>query len=164
MNPSSATSALQLRDIHLPPAPSFWPPAPGWWLLAALLLALLIWAGLLLVRHYRLRRQRRRILQALQQLDQQYGAGQDAAFASEVSILLRRLALQRYPRDQVAALTGDAWLHFLDQHGTDNQFQQGPGWVLAEAPYAPDRNIDRSALLTLAEQWILNNSGVRHDH
>ena len=29
----------QLRDIHLPPAPSWWPPAPGWWVLAALLAA-----------------------------------------------------------------------------------------------------------------------------
>ena len=163
MNPA-ADSALQLRDIHLPPAPPLWPPAPGWWLLAALLLALLIWAGLLLGRRYRLRRQRRRILERLQQLDHELGPEQDAVFASEVSMLLRRLALQRYPRDQVAALTGDAWLAFLDRHGGDGRFRQGPGAVLAEAPYAPERPVDRPALLELARQWILNNSGARHDH
>ena len=40
MNP--AASNLQLRDIHLPDAVSWWPPAPGWWLLlGGLLLALL---------------------------------------------------------------------------------------------------------------------------
>ncbi|MDD9890866.1 MAG: DUF4381 domain-containing protein, partial [Gammaproteobacteria bacterium] len=28
----------QLADIHLPGEISYWPPAPGWWVLAALLL------------------------------------------------------------------------------------------------------------------------------
>ena len=35
---SAAPAGPDLRDIHLPPAPSWWPPAPGWWLLAFVLL------------------------------------------------------------------------------------------------------------------------------
>ncbi|MDQ2778535.1 MAG: DUF4381 family protein, partial [Pseudomonadota bacterium] len=37
MNPVTHP-ALQLRAIHLPPAPPWWPPAPGWWALADSLL------------------------------------------------------------------------------------------------------------------------------
>ena len=162
MNPTGAPT-LQLRDIHVPPAPDFWPPAPGWWLAGALLLALLIWAGVLLWRRYRIQRRRRIILRALTELSPHYGPDQDAAFASEVSVLLRRLALKRFPRDEMAALTGEAWLRFLDQHGGDGRFRQGPGAVLAEAPYAPNRPVDREALGNLAERWILRNTGACHD-
>ena len=52
MNPQDPLS--QLRDIHLPDTGGFWPPAPGWWLLALIALAAL--AGLI----WWLRRQRRR--------------------------------------------------------------------------------------------------------
>ena len=36
---------LVLRDVHVPAAPSLWPPAPGWWLVAAAVLAIIaiIW-------------------------------------------------------------------------------------------------------------------------
>ena len=36
MNP---TDLSQLRDIHLPEAVPWWPPAPGWWMLFALVIA-----------------------------------------------------------------------------------------------------------------------------
>ena len=33
----------QLRDIHLPAAPGWWPPAIGWWLLAMVVAGVLAW-------------------------------------------------------------------------------------------------------------------------
>ena len=45
----------KMRDIHYPGDPSWFPPAPGWWLVAALLIAALIW---LYRRFYRYRRDR----------------------------------------------------------------------------------------------------------
>ena len=42
MNGSGDLASL-LRDIHLPQVPAWWPPRPGWWLVALVLLAAVLW-------------------------------------------------------------------------------------------------------------------------
>lgn len=164
MNPASQT-ALQLRDIHLPAEPGWWPPAPGWWVVATLSLALLVWLGRIALRHYRLHRQRQRILAMLDALTQPGGEVSPAAIA-EISMLLRRLALARFPRQQVAALTGAEWLRFLDRTGGGGRFSHGPGQVLASGPYRPTlpADVDVAALSTLVREWIKKNTDHRHEH
>ncbi len=164
MNPA-AQSALQLRDIHLPAEPGIWPPAPGWWILAALLLILLGWAAWVAMRHYRLHRQRQRILAMLGELEQGTGASTTPAKIAQISVLLRRLALMHYPRRQVAALTGTDWLCFLDESGGNSLFSQGPGQVLATGPYqlTLPMDLDTRALGTLVRNWVIKNTERRHD-
>lgn len=149
--------SLELRDIHLPAEPGFWPPAPGWWLLALLVLAVLALVGHRGWRELRRRRRRQRILS---ELDQLHDAGlQGPALVAAVSALLKRVALSRYPRAEVAALTGDAWLAFLDRSGGEGRFAEGAGQVLAEGAYAPEtRGIDEPALLAIARDWLRSNS------
>lgn len=48
----------QLADIHLPADVSFWPPAPGWWVLAALLMCGLCLLGLVQFRRWQQRQRR----------------------------------------------------------------------------------------------------------
>lgn len=157
MNPASQT-ALQLRDIHLPAEPGFWPPAPGWWVLATLLLVLLFWTGRILLRRYRLQRQRQRILAMLDELEP--GNEITTEKLAQISSLLRRLALMRYPHQQVASLIGTAWLHFLDESGGGGRFSHGPGQVLASGPYqsALNTDLDAQALSTLLRDWIKKNT------
>ncbi len=159
MNPASPT-ALQLRDIHLPAEPGFWPPAPGWWILAALLLVLLVWAARILLSRYRLRRQRRRILAMLGELEQESANSITPERIAQISSLLRRLALMRYPRQRVAALTGRDWLRFLDESGGNGRFSHGPGQVLANGPYQPAlaTDLDPHALGALLREWIKKNT------
>ena len=151
MNPAAG---LDLRDIHAAAPPPFWPPAPGWWLLAGLLIAALIVSAVILLGYYRRYRQRQRILAELDRLEQSDScdAGQ---FTTALSILLRRVALMRYPRTEVASLNGDAWLRFLDKTGGNDAFSNGPGRVLASAPYAVQAAKPADpALLELARDWI----------
>ncbi len=162
MTPAMVNKLPALRDIHLPPEPGFWPPAPGWWLTVLLLLLLSAWLTVRLRDLYHLKRQRRELTEAMDRLDRDCGKHEDALFAAGVSALLRRLALQRFPQDPVAPLNGQDWLAFLDRHGGQQKFQNGPGCVLAEAPYAPDQTFDRMALKTLATEWIRANTRSSH--
>ena len=63
MNPNPSGCAAELRDVHAPALPGFWPPAPGWWLAAAdAVLVSRCLLGWRLYRRYRLRRYRRQVL------------------------------------------------------------------------------------------------------
>lgn len=153
-----ATLLEQLRDIHGAAPPQLWPPAPGWWVVAAIVLAVLCYAGL---RGLRARRRARLRRAALKGLDALCLAAADparsAAFVAEVSERLRRVALNRFPRDRVASLTGDAWLGFLDETGGGTRFRRGPGRVLAVGPYLESVEVDARALLGLATDWVKRN-------
>lgn len=148
----AAPTLESLRDIHLPSEPMLWPPAPGWWLVALFLLLLTgLW---LLRRHLR----RRPLRAALLELELLAKISEPVPFASGVSRLLRRYACWRYPDAGVAALTGAAWLQFLDQHGGAGQFQHGAGAVLDALPYRPDGTADQQALAMLVRDWLRRNA------
>lgn len=145
---------LPLRDIHLPEAVSWWPPAPGWWLL--LLLALL--ATVLLQWWWR-RRHRRHLqhsaLQELRAIEAAYRqATDDLQLVQNLSVLLRRVSLSRFDREQVAGLSGEAWLQWLDRQQEHDDFQHGVGRALLEAPYRRTAEVDAMALLALCERWL----------
>ncbi len=76
---------------------------------------------------------------------------------SEISILLRRVALLNFSQTQVASLYDKAWLEFLDKTGSTTEFTQGSGRLLISAPYqaqADYSHIEINALFSLARQWI----------
>ena len=155
MSPGMTPDLSELHDIHLPPPVSWWPPAPGWWLLlvvAALLAAGAFWWFL----HRRNNRWRRQALQELAGLRSLPSGPQAGVIA--LSVLLRRVAISRFPRREVAALNGDAWLAFLDRtFGANNQFASDTGRLLATAPYMPEAQVaseSTRALFDLSERWI----------
>ncbi len=146
----------QLHDIHLPPAVSWWPPAPGWWLLLLLIIA----AGVALGWYLRQRSRRlelyRSAMQELDRIRRQFAVQPDfSQLAAELSRLLRRVAITLVPKKDVAGLTGEAWLSWLDSRAKVGQFTQEPGRYLVEAPYRPSGSIeDAEALLSLVETWL----------
>lgn len=154
MSQTPSNSLPDLRDIHYPDAPSWWPPGPGWWIVLAVLVALV--AGLWFWQRYRKRqRGRKQALQTLQGIYADYQDGGDGAlFCRQLSILLRRFALSRYSREEVASLNGEAWLSFLDRPFSDRPFSSGVGRELLSAPYQKDCQVDAEALVALCRRWI----------
>lgn len=147
---------LPLRDIHIPDSVSLWPPAPGWWLLGGLVLSVIL---ALSIRRYRRGALKRAALGELARIRQAFEANPDyQRLPLELSMLLRRLALARFPREQVAGLNGRDWLEFLDRHGGNGAFCQGDGKVLAVAPYANSVDVDGEKLLLVATAWVRTNT------
>lgn len=151
-----------LRDYHLPDAPSWWLPAPGWWLLAVLLLVLL--AGL--AWWWRRRRQRLAVAHSARHELSQLRArlahdGDTGAFVRDLSKLLRRFAIARFPAQRVAALSGEDWLRFLDAHGGNGRFVEGAGRQLLDAPYRQHAEVAAAELAALVEDWVRHNREVR---
>ena len=158
--PPAAGNAVQLdlRDIHVPGAPPVWPPAPGWWLLGAVVLAGLAVIALRLLEHRRARRRRERLIAELDGLlDTARAERCSPALLGAVSALLKRAALRCFPRTEVASLTGPDWLAFLDRTGGGGGFAAGPGRALAYGAYAPERDCDAAAVIELARRWLRQN-------
>lgn len=145
---------LALKDIHLPNAIGWWPPAPGWWLLLIACLALM-GGGLWLYRRIKRKTALKTARLLLAQLRNQTGS-EPLTNVRELSALLRRVAISRDPRSQVAHLHGAAWLAFLDQDLSDAPFSTGIGRCLADVHYRPavPADLDIEALFALSERWL----------
>ncbi len=153
MNSDLSEALKALKDIHTPTGVAIWPLPIGWWLALLLLVVLM---GLL--RYWYKHRQPRYKKTALRELKHGYHIYQThqdtAQFIQTVSQLIRRVALVAFIPEQVAGLTGKAWLSFLDKTGNTDAFTHGAGKVLSVAPYQPTPMADIDALMDATRRWL----------
>jgi hypothetical protein len=89
---------------------------------------------------------RRVALAELSRLRSAYEQGADAlSLAKELSELLRRSMLAYAPRGEVAGLTGDAWLAWLDRGLDDKPFTRGSGKDIESLPYRRPESVGDDA-------------------
>lgn len=137
------------------PAPvAWWPLAPGWWLLLALALALVLALPWLIMRWRRAASRRRKTGQALSDIPADLP---DQQWLSEINSLLKRLLIRR---GDIAPtrLYGQQWLEYLC--GTYPRPQRSHLRPLAADLYrqAPDLSPEqRSALLRELRRWLRHN-------
>lgn len=155
---AAADPLASLRDIHLPGPVPFWPPAPGWWMLAGLIVLVALVAVALEWR--RRRTLGYRALQELAAIEKDRGRYADSrAVAEAAAVLVRRIVLTRGDATRAAAMSGENWLAFLGsgKAGLPSEI----GRHLAAAPYAPptaDLGIDRDTLIAAVRRWIRGNA------
>ena len=130
---------LPIRDIHGLDPVGFWPPAPGWWLIAvatvlagwfALVALRFVWRYPFFTWHLDARRR-------LAALRRRVGEADGTVVAAELSQLLRRIAIARHGRAACAGRVGDDWLEWLTLHDPEGFSWRSAGEPLLDLPYAP---------------------------
>ena len=153
MNPQDPLAALNpLRD---PAAIGWWPLAPGWWILIALAVLAIVIACYYYTKRYRANAYRRMALRQLAYIRTQTNPADKLRRASDINALLKSVALQQFPRHDIASLSGDAWLSFLNStrcsESSDSEFSAS----FANAAYQPQApDLDTEQLFQASKHWI----------
>jgi len=146
-------NAIPIRDLHLPAAIGWWPLAPGWWVVIAVLGVGLVFLMRMWLRTYSRGAARRHALRQLDRYSRDYMSHLNGVLiGTQLSELLRRTMLAYAPRADVAGLTGEAWLKWLDQDLDRSHFVAGDGRYLIEWPYRdPGSQVDKSDVGALVD-------------
>src|SRR5262245_5709033 len=150
--PPPADPVAGLIGIPLPDAVSLWPQTWTARITIAVVLAVAVVAAWKVIRQWHANRYRREALAELARIE----ANETPNMSTELALLVRRTALAAFPREQIVALTGPAWLSFLDRSYGGQEFSHGAGSLLEAAAYRPAPP-DRSQLQTLIDltrRWI----------
>jgi LPXTG-motif cell wall-anchored protein len=159
----AAAEVSGLEKLHeiIVPAPVSWTPqTAGWYVIFGLVLLAAGWWFYRRLRRFRGNRYRRMALEELAVIERELQQPEQRAKAlAEIPALLKWTALEAFPRSEVAALTGEQWLAFLDRNLGGKDFKEGPGRFLSELAYAPAEKTARFSdesirnLLQLIRRW-----------
>ena len=141
-----------------PGAVSWWPTAPGWRILAIAALVALAVAAWRCWRRWRRNRYRREAIKALRACQ---GLPADARLQTMARII-KSAVLVAFPRSEIAALSGERWLDWLDQHGPQ-AFSSASRHLLAASQYhtgAPPADGDLAILARDCERWLSDHREV----
>lgn len=151
MNPDLLS---QLRDIHSAPQVPWWPPAPGWWILALLVLIGLVLLMRQLLGRYRNHQRRKQMLAWVDQLNVSIDpVVNPQGYLSTLNRIFKLVALRAFPEKQCALLAGQGWVDFLaiNMKKTDSAEALD---VLATGPYDPAPQFDPEVMSQLTRAWI----------
>lgn len=155
---------LALRDLHLPDPIGWWPLAPGWWILIVLAVAGLGWLLLKAWRRRQFNAPRRYAISLLATVEAEYLSHRNPVMlGQQLSELLRRGMLAYAPRREVAGLTGESWLAWLDRDLPVPYFHTEGGKSLLQLPYRDPEgdfsDVDISALLAAVRMRLATPVG-----
>jgi len=154
MNPQGGDLLSQLRDIHAAPDVPWWPPAPGWWLLAIVIAICLYFVLRYAVRRFRSHQRRIALIQYVDHVETSVDpltAPQE--FLSSLNRIFKLVALRAFPDSHCAYMQGEEWVDFVQARlkaaGTADELG-----ALASGPYQRAAVFDAQELASTARKWI----------
>ena len=148
-----------LKDIHLPGLPSLWPlPFVFWCVLIGLVCCCFLMRWVWIEKHKITAR--RYANHQVESITNQF-SGNAYKIATELSLLMRRIALIRYPRQDVSRLSGKTWRQFLEKTTKKPVFKGEAGDILETVMFIPPEQFKYKNITTLisaAKEWIAENT------
>jgi hypothetical protein len=147
-------------EVVAPPAISWLPQTAGWkWVGILLLAAVLYRAGRYAARWYR-NRYRREAAARIRALPD---SADPSALVAELNRLLKLTTLAAWPREDVARLSGDEWVNFLNRQCPAPAFDVRQSQLLATGAYCPDvPDVEtRENLLAASLAWVEQHRNPR---
>ena len=148
-----------LRDIRLPDIPPLWPlPAVFW---VTLLLIFFGCFALFKIWKFAHRITARKYANGeIEKLAVRF-KGNDYKICSEICLLMRRIALMKYKREDVSRLSGKAWRRFLEQTVKKPVFEGTAGDIVENIMFVPPDRFPQQSIAPLidaAKEWIAENT------
>jgi uncharacterized protein DUF4381 len=145
-------------EVVPPEAISWLPQTAGWYWLGALLTVVLLRVGWRKLRYWHHNRYRREAAARLHQLARD--TAQDT-WLIELNKLLKLTALAAFSREQVARLSGQEWVTFLNQRCASAPFSPDQCTLLARGVYEGSALTDatRADLITASLSWVNQHEG-----
>jgi len=157
MNKTIAEASLDnLHDIIVPDAVGFFPPAPGWYIVALLFLSLLFHFGVRRYKEYKKSEYKREALKEL--LIYKESSKEDVI---ALLSLAKRVGLAAFGRHKIAKLSDDSWWDFMEQHSkvkVDAQLRVALSKLLYDTSFAMD-NILYEKTSLFVTLWIKTHKG-----
>lgn len=126
----------QFGELIEPSPVKFTYSTPGWYVLGALLLLLLIVIAWLLIRHYMKNKYRREAIKSLQQIESAYTANNNYTdLVYETNMLAKRVAMSKYGRHTVAGLRGEEWTNYMNSKWRKKSFNANDALLLTNNVY-----------------------------
>ena len=152
----------RLRGIVEPAPVGWWPPAAFWYCVIAIIATWLIYAALAAICRWIRNAYRRQAVRELALLRASTG-GDAPGWQSRatVSTILKRVALVSFPREQVASLTGNAWIQFLSDTCDHADFMHEPsssiGCASFDRPAVDLSDSDLKRIIDDAQAWVIGH-------
>lgn len=156
---STTIGSLDLGPLYEPEAVGFSFQAPGWYILAAILVLLAIYIFISWARKYVKNAYRREALKNLSAIEAGFGQQKETESLREVLLLLKLVALQTFGREKVAPLYGNDWLVFLEETGKDTPFRNYSSSISAALYLTGDAGKDQvQSIMNLSKRWIVTHA------
>ncbi len=148
-----AKELAKLKEIALPEAISYFPQTPAWYVLFGVIVVLILFFLWKQYKHYQNNKYRRVALTELSKIKSE-------KTYEEIPELVKRVALAFLDRNEIASLSGETWLEFLNKSYKGNGFSSDAGSLFIDFGYSSQTRIDQyqqgeiKNLINLISEWI----------